>query len=92
MVVNFKIRNAGVVTQYSSEINSSTMEDTKSVMSYFNQQADFYNNRLTKFLIKNTKDIPEYKCSCNQITEPNTVHPVCSIYLGNTNKKFMNKK
>lgn len=82
MVVNFKIRNAGVVTQYSSEINSSTMEDTKSVMSYFNQQADFYNNRLTKFLIKNASRIPEFKFCQNQITEPNVTHPVCSIYLG----------
>ena len=80
MVVNFKIRNAGVITQYSQDITPTTMEDTKSVMNYFNQQADFYANRLTKFL--QTNHIPEYSYSCNQITEPNEKHPVCSIYLG----------
>ena len=82
MVVNFKIRNAGVITQYSQDITPTTMEDTKSVMNYFNQQADFYANRLTKFLIQNSKSIPEYRCSCSEITSPNEKHPVCSIYLG----------
>ena len=79
-IVNFKIRNIGVTQQLSNEVNTATMEDTKSVMNYYNQQADFYANRLTKFL--QTNSIPEYKCSCNQVTEPNNNHPVCSIYLG----------
>ena len=79
-IVNFKIRNIGVTQQFSNEVNTATMEDTKSVMNYYNQQADFYANRLTKFL--QTNSIPEYKCSCNQVTEPNDNHPVCSIYLG----------
>ena len=81
-IVNFKIRNAGVITQYSQDITPTTMEDTKSVMNYFNGQADFYANRLTKFLIQNSKSIPEYRCSCSEITSPNEKHPVCSIYLG----------
>ena len=84
-IVNFKIRNIGVAQQFSNEVNTATMEDTKSVMNYYNQQADFYANRLTKFL--QTNDIPEYKCSCNQITEPNELHPVSSIYLGNSKKR-----
>ena len=86
-IVNFKIRNIGVTQQFSNEVNTATMEDTKSVMNYYNQQADFYANRLTKFL--QTNDIPEYKCSCNQITEPNDLHPVSSIYLGNSKKRFL---
>lgn len=87
MTVNFKIRNIGIAQQYGTDVNTTTMEDTKSVMAYYNGQADFYNNRLSKFLEKNKSKIPEYRCQCNQITNPNTVHPVCSIYLGNTNKK-----
>ncbi len=84
-IVNFKIRNIGVTQQFSNEVNTATMEDTKSVMNYYNQQADFYANRLTKFL--QTNDIPEYKCSSNQITEPNELHPVSSIYLGNSKRR-----
>ena len=86
-IVNFKIRNIGIAQQYGTDVNTTTMEDTKSVMAYYNGQADFYNNRLSKFLEKNKSNIPEYRCQCNQITSPNTVHPVCSIFLGNTNKK-----
>ena len=86
-IVNFKIRNIGIAQQFSNEVNTATMEDTKSVMNYYNQQADFYANRLTKFL--QTNDIPEYKSSCNQITEPNELHPVSSIYLGNSKKRFL---
>ncbi len=81
MVVNFKVRNAGVVTQYSNEMNSSTMDDTKTVMAYYNGQADFYNNRLSKFLGLHMKDIPEYKWCCKQVTNPEPSHPICSIYL-----------
>ena len=88
-IVNFKIRNIGVTQQFSNEVNTATMEDTKSVMNYYNQQADFYANRLTKLLQNNKGNIPEYKCSSNQITEPNELHPVSSIYLGNSKKRFL---
>ena len=82
MTVNFKVRNIGIAQQYGTDVNTTTMEDTQSVMAYYNGQADFYLNRLSKFLQKNAKNIPEYKCQCNQITNPNPTHPVCSLYLG----------
>lgn len=80
--LTFKLRNAGVVSQYSSEINTTTLEDTKYLEGYYEQKADFFRNRLTTYLEKNKKDIPEYKYCCKQVTNPDTVHPVCSIYLG----------
>ena len=78
--LNFKIRNIGIAQQFSNEVNTTSLEDTKYIQNYYEGKADFYANRLTKFL--QTNDIPEYKCSCNDITEPNDNHPVCSIYLG----------
>ena len=83
--LNFKIRNIGIAQQFSNEVNTTSLEDTKYIQNYYEGKADFYANRLTKFL--QTNDIPEYKCSCNQITEPNNNHPVCSIYLGNSKKR-----
>ena len=83
--LNFKIRNIGIAQQFSNEVNTTSLEDTKYIQNYYEGKADFYANRLTKFL--QTNDIPEYKCSCNQITEPNDNHPVCSIYLGNSKKR-----
>lgn len=85
--LNFKIRNIGIAQQFSNEVNTTSLEDTKYIQNYYEGKADFYANRLTKFL--QTNDIPEYKCSCNQITEPNELHPVSSIYLGNSKKRFL---
>ncbi len=83
--LNFKIRNIGIAQQFSNEVNTTSLEDTKYIQNYYENKADFYANRLTKFL--QTNDIPEYKCSSNQITEPNELHPVSSIYLGNSKKR-----
>ena len=83
--LNFKLRNIGIAQQFSNEVNTTSLEDTKYIQNYYEGKADFYANRLTKFL--QTNDIPEYKCSCNQITEPNELHPVSSIYLGNSKKR-----
>ena len=85
--LNFKLRNIGIAQQFSNEVNTTSLEDTKYIQNYYEGKADFYANRLTKFL--QTNDIPEYKCSCNQITEPNELHPVSSIYLGNSKKRFV---
>ena len=85
--LNFKIRNIGIAQQFSNEVNTTSLEDTKYIQNYYESKADFYANRLTKFL--QTNDIPEYKCSSNQITEPNELHPVSSIYLGNSKKRFL---
>ena len=85
--LNFKIRNIGIAQQFSNEVNTTSLEDTKYIQNYYEGKADFYANRLTKFL--QTNDIPEYKCSFNQITEPNELHPVSSIYLGNSKKRFL---
>ena len=84
--LNVKIRNTGIAQQFSNEVNTTSLEDTKYIQNYYEGKADFYANRLTKFL--QTNDIPEYKCSCNQITEPNELHPVSSIYLGNSKKRL----
>ena len=83
--LNFKLRNIGIAQQFSNEVNTTSLEDTKYIQNYYEGKADFYANRLTKFL--QTNDIPEYKCSSNQITEPNELHPVSSIYLGNSKRR-----
>ena len=83
--LNFKLRNIGIAQQFSNEVNTTSLEDTKYIQNYYESKADFYANRLTKFL--QTNDIPEYKCSSNQITEPNELHPVSSIYLGNSKRR-----
>lgn len=78
--LTFKLRNAGVVSQYSPEINTTSLEDTKYMQNYYEGKADFYANRLTKYL--ECGNFQEYRCTCNDITSPNSTHPICTIYLG----------
>lgn len=80
--LTFKIRNSGVLSQYSNEISTTTLDETKYLESYYEQKADFFRNRLSKFLSLHTKDIPEYRYCCKQVTNPEPSHPVCSIFLG----------
>lgn len=80
--LTFKLRNAGVVSQYSGEISTTGIEDTKYLEGYYEQKADFFRNRLTTYLEKNKNDITEYKWCCKQVTNPDPVHPACTIYLG----------
>lgn len=81
MSVNFKIRNMGVVNQYGPEVNTTNLEETKYIQNYFVEKADFYANRITKWLELNKQYIPEYKFCCKQVTNPDPVHPVCTIHL-----------
>lgn len=82
MNVNFKIRNMGVVSQYGNEAGTTNLEETKYIQNYNSEKADFYANRITKFLILNKKQIPEYKYCCKQVTNPDENHPACTIFLG----------
>ena len=81
MTVNFKIRNMGVVNQYGPEVNTTNLEETKYIQNYYVEKADFYANRISKWLELNKQYIPEYKVCCKQITNPDPVHPVCTIHL-----------
>lgn len=85
--LNFKLRNIGIAQQFGNEVNTTSLDDTKYLQNYYEGKADFYANRLTKFL--QTNHIPEYKCSCNQITEPNENHPVSGIYLGTSKSRLV---
>lgn len=82
MSVNFKVRNAGLIQQYGNEMNSVGIEETKYFANYIESKAEFYENRLTTFLKKNIKYIPDYKTCCNQITQPKNNGTYSTIYLG----------
>lgn len=86
--LNFKIRNAGIVNQYSPEMNTTSLEETKYIQNFYDGKAEFFENRMQKFLIKNKKYIPEYKYCCEQITNPTDSSTYGTLYLGRRNKKY----
>lgn len=83
MNVSFKVRNLGVVTTNDVNATQTTMENTKYFQNYYQSKAEFYENRLRKYLTIHTDDFPEYKvCGCNdQITNPKG-STYGGIYLG----------
>lgn len=83
MNVSFKVRNLGVVTTNDVNATQTTMENTKYFQNYYQSKAEFYENRLRKFLTLHVEDYPEYKvCGCNdQITNPKG-STYGGIYLG----------
>lgn len=85
--LNNKTRNAGIINQYDQGFNTSTMKDTAYLADYYNSRAEFYANRLTTYLQKNTSDFPEYGYSDDNITQPTDSQNVTTIYLGGGRKK-----
>lgn len=69
---SFKQGNIGVFTNYDQNANSNELPSVKYVEAYWKQRAEFYRNRLVKFLDKNADDVPEWKdcCNCGVITAP----------------------
>ena len=85
--VTYKLRNAGVVNQYDQGFNTTTVKDTAYMADYYNDKAEFYANRLTEYLSKNTADIPEYAYSDQNITNPTPNITAGTIYLGGGRKR-----
>ena len=85
--LNNKTRNAGIINQYDQGFNTSTMKDTAYLADYYNSRAEFYANRLTTYLQKNTADFPEYGYSDDNVTQPTETQNITTIYLGGGRKK-----
>lgn len=69
---SLKQGNIGVFTNYDTNANSNELPSIKYVEAYWKQRAEFYRNRLVKYLDKNADDVPEWKdcCNCGVITAP----------------------
>lgn len=85
--INYKIRNAGVIQQYDQGYSASTMKDTQYLKNYYDEKAEFYGNRLTEYLMKNSSYIVEYRVMAENITQPTTSQNVTNIYLGGIGSK-----
>lgn len=71
MNVSFKVRNLGVVTTNDVNATQTSMENTKYFQNYYQSKAEFYENRLRKYLHMKKDDYPEYsECPAEQVTTP----------------------
>lgn len=87
--ISFKVRNMGVIKTTSTNIQNADMDDIKYLMEYYNNQASFYETRLSKFLCTYKSAFPEL----DENTEAWMTSPLVgksfattSLFLGSENK------
>lgn len=56
----YKYRNAGVVQSTGDHYQQSTLRDATMVQNHYEMRANFYADRLTRYLIANCNTFPEY--------------------------------
>lgn len=81
--LSFKLRNQGVVQQTGENTYVPSMKDTQYVIQHYQNQADFYGNRMSDYLRANRLTYPEY-CSIDSCADmpsnPDAYNT--GIYLG----------
>lgn len=81
--LSFKVRNQGIVQQTSENTYVPSLKDTQYIIQHYQNQADFYGNRMSDYLRANRSLYPEYcsKDSCADMpSNPNAYNT--GIYLG----------
>lgn len=70
VITSFKVGNIGMYQNYDQNASSNELSTVKYIEKHWTDKAEFYRNRLVKFLEKNTSTYPEYKCSCENLSGP----------------------
>ena len=73
LTTSFKVGNIGLYSNYDANANQNELSTVKYVEKHYRQKAEFYRNRMVKYLAKNKDSFPEYDvCGCDSITNPST--------------------
>lgn len=76
-ILQYKIMNKGIVTRSSENAASVQTNELDRLMSFFKDRAEFYSDRVTKYLLENETTYPLYNDAGNGI---DTVHPKYTNY------------
>lgn len=63
--ISYKYRNAGVVQANGDHYQQTTLRDAQMVANHYTLRANFYAERMSKFLCTNSDKFPEYKSTRN---------------------------
>lgn len=59
--LNFKIMNKGILKRTSENTETIPLSDVYKLMESFKNKAEFYSERITKYLLENSTSYPEYE-------------------------------
>lgn len=83
VITSYKVGNIGLYQNFDNNANSNELSTVKYIEKHWTDKAEFYRNRLVKFLERNTLAYPEYKCSCENLSGPSDNKVVnTGIWLG----------
>lgn len=71
-ILQYKIMNKGIVTRTSENSETIQTGELDRLMGYFKDRAEFYDDRLTRYLLENDSSYPLYNNAGNGV---DTVHP-----------------
>lgn len=77
--LNYKLRNAGLVTNTDNNFSTVSYKDAKAVEQYMTDEASAFANLLTKYLYENIDKFPEYK-TCGLVNSNKSTDTI--IYFG----------
>lgn len=69
--LNYKFRNAGIISNTDTNIQTASLDDLKYLTDYYENRSGYYANRMTKFICKNSSKFPS--CSCDKDIRINTI-------------------
>ena len=69
-IIQYKIRNKGVVTTNDEHVNNAAYSEMKNVIELYRNESTEYGNILKKFLCKNRSSFPELECNQDTVVCP----------------------
>ena len=84
-ITSYKVGNIGLYQNYDNNANSNELSTVRYVQKHWEDKAEYYRNRLIKFLNRNLDLYPEFKCNCENLSGPSDNKVVnTGIWLGGT--------
>jgi len=86
LILSYKVMNKNIVKRDSENSDSLQLDELDRLMDYFKVRAEFYSERITRYLVENETDYPLYSDAGDGF---DTVHPkknnyTQGLYLGQT--------
>lgn len=91
--ISYKVRNAGAVKTSDTNISNADISEVKYLMNYYEEQANFYETRLSKFLCTYYKSFPELEMNDESwMSQPLVGKNFANteLWLGKDNEKSCN--
>lgn len=92
IIFSYRFMNKGIMKKNSENSQPAELNEINMLMDKFKNEAEWYAERITKYLIENSADYPLYENAGTGVDtiNPNNTNYTCDIYLGEKTNKIKN--